>query len=260
MVTIRMMYNKPNGKSPWDANIVVVRVPRFAYWWKQKKTTLPIMTIMSTNACVPSRRTLSALVTATILSTLLITTNPGVADAPGVTLPPLVVSVVKTPVVKAKAPMVRPRDEALCLAQALFFESGNQMVEGVEAVAAVIFNRASTRRKKVCDVIWEQRMVTMRNGTQRLIGQFTYTADGKPEYMPPSIKKRWIAIARDLMANRDILISRFGPIDHYHRVDVYPKWKDSPQLMPVATIGDHIFYQRVLRAKHSITFGAYQAY
>lgn len=156
--------------------------------------------------------------------------------------------------------MVRPRDEALCLAQALFFESGNQMTEGVEAVAAVIFNRATTKQKKLCDTIWEQRYVTMRDGTKKLIGQFTYTADGKSERMSRSIKERWIAIAKDLMAKRDILISRFGPIDHYHRVDVYPKWKDSPQLMPVATIGDHIFYQRILRAKHSITFGAYQAY
>lgn len=177
------------------------------------------------------------------------------AEAPEATYTPVpVVAVVKKPKPVKRAVMARPRDEALCLAQALFFESGNQPFEGVEAVATVIFNRAAQTRQKPCEVIWKQTWVTMRDGTQKLIAQFSYTADGRAETMSKALKAQWLEIAKDLMAKRDILVNQYGPIDHFHTTRVTPKWKDSPQLMPVVTIGDHVFYQRVLRAKHTFSY------
>ena len=73
----------------------------------------------------------------------------------------------------------RVEDDTSCMAQAIYYESRNESVEGQMAVAEVIANRVKDRRypDSVCGVVFQ--------GATRTTGcQFTFTCDGAMDRAP----------------------------------------------------------------------------
>ena len=135
--------------------------------------------------------------------------------------------------------------EAFCLAQNIYFESGNQPMVGKIAVSHVVLNRVESDLypDTVCDVVyqaemrenWKGDIVPVRNRCQ-----FSWYCDGKSD--DPVDSKTWIA---SMQLARRILQGEWSDITegatHYHADFVYPYWADS--LNRTTTIDNHIFYK-----------------
>lgn len=149
----------------------------------------------------------------------------------------LPVYVLKPAVLKSTSPTVpqvaeRPKpkritNELLCLAQVIWFESGFEPAQGIEAVAAVVLNRTELKfyPRTICGVVYQTK-------------QFSWTTDyDKWTYRP---SKKYMDLARAFLQNRAILQATYDKLTHFHHVDIAPKWGD--QLEYVATYGQHKFY------------------
>lgn len=152
-----------------------------------------------------------------------------VAPTPAVHVPEptsvATVDVTPVPAPKPKPPK-RPTSSVLCLAQNIFYEASNQPLEGVEAVAATVFNRMASDSwpNSVCAVVYQYR-------------QFSWTLDwSKWSRRPP---QKFMELAKVYLDQREVLMAVY-PVTHFHRVDISPRW--APTLTPVATYGEHIFY------------------
>ena len=124
---------------------------------------------------------------------------------------------------------------ALCLAQAIYYEAGNEPTDGKRAVAQVILNRVRSPAfpNSVCGVVYQ--------GSQKTTGcQFTFTCDGalNRQANPRSWQSaREIATA----ALRGSVYAPIGHATHYHANYVVPYWAGS--MAKVSTIGAHLFYR-----------------
>lgn len=121
-----------------------------------------------------------------------------------------------------------------CLTEAIVYEAASEPIEGQQAVAQVILNRArsGTYPASICGVIYQ-------GSTRRTGCQFTYTCDGALRRPMPS---RHFAAAR-LVAQAALdgsLPDRVGAAMFYHAHYVSPRW--APALNRVGRIGAHIFY------------------
>lgn len=119
-------------------------------------------------------------------------------------------------------------NELVCLAQVLWFESGFEPTEGLEAVAAVVFNRTQSKHypRTICGVVYQT-------------AQFSWTADyAKWSYVP---SKKYMNLARMFLENRAILQLTYDKFTHFHTIDVSPAW--GKQLDYVVTYGRHKFYR-----------------
>lgn len=123
-----------------------------------------------------------------------------------------------------------------CLANAIYYEAGNEPEEGQRAVAQVVLNRLRHAQwpNSVCGVVYE--------GTERtdLGCQFTFSCDGAMARSPE--RTRWMRafrIAGEALAGRSFAPA--GLATFYHTLAVRPAW--SARLTPVAIIGAHIFYR-----------------
>jgi len=135
--------------------------------------------------------------------------------------------------------------EAFCLAQNIYFESGNQPMVGKIAVSHVVLNRVESDLypDTVCDVIyqaemrenWKGDIVPVRNRCQ-----FSWYCDGKSD--DPVDSKTWIA---SMQLARRILQGEWSDITegatHYHADYIHPFWADS--LNRTTTIDNHLFYK-----------------
>lgn len=126
-------------------------------------------------------------------------------------------------------------DEFKCMAQAVYYEAGNQSDSGKLAVAEVITNRVRDHRypNTVCGVVFQ--------GATRTTGcQFTFTCDGAMDRAPKG--KRWTRsqeVAAHVLMN--VHEPRTGAATHYHANYVDPIWNSG--LIKTETIGAHIFYR-----------------
>ena len=134
--------------------------------------------------------------------------------------------------------------EAQCLAEAIYFESGNQSDAGRLAVGHVILNRVEMREypDTICGVVHQGPTYTNWKGSTYPIKhkcQFSYYCDGKPEEVTDS--KTW---------NESYMLASLlymGMYDfthgasHYHNDKVHPFWAD--HLYNTVTIDNHIFYK-----------------
>jgi hypothetical protein len=123
-----------------------------------------------------------------------------------------------------------------CLAQAIYYEAGNESEEGRRAVAQVVLNRVRNPAfpDSVCGVVYQ--------GPLRVGGgcQFTFTCDGSLARAP--VGPRWAEarrIAREALAGRSF--APVGLATHYHADYVAPSW--APGLIPLGAIGAHLFYR-----------------
>lgn len=125
--------------------------------------------------------------------------------------------------------------EQKCLAQAIYYESRNESVDGQLAVAEVITNRVKDHRypNSVCGVVYQ--------GSTRTTGcQFTFTCDGATDRGP--IGKHWDnakTIASHVLM--ELNEERTGGATHYHATYVDPVWNAG--LIRTDKIGAHIFYR-----------------
>lgn len=121
-------------------------------------------------------------------------------------------------------------DEMQCLAQAVYFESRGEPLDGQLAVARVVINRAASHRfpDDYCSVV-----------TQR--AQFSFVRGGHIP-APNTSSNAWQrakAIAR--IAHQDLWDSEAGESLYFHASSVSPRWARSKA--SVARIDSHIFYR-----------------
>lgn len=123
-----------------------------------------------------------------------------------------------------------------CLAEAIYFESRGEAVEGQIAVAQVILNRVRnpTYPNTICGVVYQNV-----NWVNRC--QFSFACDNKKHYITE--KKKWQLaqnVAR-VVTDGQIWLPAVGSATHYHAVYVHPQWAET--MVKVDKIGRHIFYR-----------------
>lgn len=120
--------------------------------------------------------------------------------------------------------------EQECLANAVYFESRGEPLEGQLAVAEVILNRARSDRypSDLCAVIGQK-------------AQFSFVQDGRIPAAPKATAawRKSVAIAR--IAQRDLAESAGSDAMFFHATYVAPVWRHG--MDKVGTIGRHVFYR-----------------
>ena len=122
-----------------------------------------------------------------------------------------------------------------CLTSAIYYEAGQEPVDGQRAVAQVVLNR--TRHPafpaSICGVVYE--------GSTRATGcQFTFTCDGSLyRAAEPTGWRRAYKIAEAAISGS--VYAPVGNATHYHANYVVPYW--SSTLAKNAVVGAHIFYR-----------------
>jgi spore germination cell wall hydrolase CwlJ-like protein len=122
-----------------------------------------------------------------------------------------------------------------CLTAAIYYEAGDESLEGQRSVAQVVLNRLRHPAfpKTICGVVFQ--------GSERRTGcQFTFTCDGALARAPSAVGWGRARIVADL-ALAGFVEPRVGRATHYHADYVAPYW--SADLTKVATVGRHIFYR-----------------
>jgi hypothetical protein len=123
-----------------------------------------------------------------------------------------------------------------CLAQAIYFEAGDQPYRGQLAVAQVVMNRVFSPYypEDVCGVIYQR-------ADHHLACQFTFACDGKPERVTDwNAWTRAKRIARDTLDGK-IWVDEIGRSTHYHANYVHPMWVR--EMHRTFRFGEHIFYR-----------------
>ena len=134
--------------------------------------------------------------------------------------------------------------EAACLAEAIYFESGNQSDGGRLAVGHVVLNRVEMREypDTICGVVhdaqweenWKGHMVPVLHKCQ-----FSYYCDGKPETIEDSKTWNESLMLAALLVNGQYDFTHGA--SHYHNDTVHPYWAD--HLYKTVVIDNHIFYK-----------------
>lgn len=128
------------------------------------------------------------------------------------------------------------RTQALnCLASAVYYEAGNQDVDGERAVAQVVLNRVRHPAfpGSVCSVVYQ--------GSTKPTGcQFTFTCDNSLTRRPDAEGwRRATSVAEAALRG-----SVYGPVGwatHYHADYVVPVWAST--MAKNAVVGAHLFYR-----------------
>jgi len=123
-----------------------------------------------------------------------------------------------------------------CLAQAIYFEAGNDAPNGQRAVGDVILNRLHDPRfpKTVCDVVHQ--------GGEGAPGhcQFSWWCDGRSDGTVDDIRWQMAQQAANEVVSGDYPDWTMGAL-FFHSKSVHPYWSRKLQLTNV--IGEHIFYR-----------------
>jgi len=128
------------------------------------------------------------------------------------------------------------RAQALnCLASAVYYEAGNQDVDGERAVAQVVLNRVRHPAfpGSVCGVVYQ--------GSTRLTGcQFTFTCDGSLNRRPDADGWRRANVVAEAALNGAVY-APVGWATHYHADYVVPYW--AATMAKNTVVGAHLFYR-----------------
>lgn len=137
-----------------------------------------------------------------------------------------------------------------CLARNIFFESGNEPIEGKIAVGMVTINRTDNFKwpKTVCEVVQQRNLVTRRVSQNEettevkvTVCQFSWTC-GKQRYVnkedPNWIESYQIALYL-LKGGHHAFTEEYGKLYYFHAAYVNPGWGN---LKRVVRIGNHVFY------------------
>jgi spore germination cell wall hydrolase CwlJ-like protein len=135
--------------------------------------------------------------------------------------------------------------QANCLAQAIYFEGGNQSVDGMEAIGQVIMNRVESTAfpDSICGVVQQGP----RDGGPIALHrcQFSYFCDGKGDTFPTNDTPGEINAADAAWTAAGIVLAGTGTdmtygSDHYHADYASPPWANVYDL--VVTVDAHLFY------------------
>ena len=135
-----------------------------------------------------------------------------------------------------------------CMAEAIYFEAGNQPLVGKIAVANVILNRVYSidYPDSVCDVVHQGpvRESWKKNGVFYPIKnkcQFSYYCDGRSDI--PKFGPTWedCLMVAEWALQDEWFIDQVEGATHYHASYVHPNWADYMQR--VVQIQDHVFYK-----------------
>ena len=122
-----------------------------------------------------------------------------------------------------------------CLASAVYYEAGNQDVDGERAVAQVVLNRVRHPAfpSTICGVVYE--------GSTKPTGcQFTFTCDGSLGREPDS--GGWARALQVAEASLNgYVYAPVGWATHYHANYVVPVWAST--MAKNAIVGAHLFYR-----------------
>ncbi len=122
-----------------------------------------------------------------------------------------------------------------CLTSAIYYEAGQESIDGQRAVAQVVLNRVRHPAfpASVCGVVYE--------GSTRQTGcQFTFTCDGSMARAPMAASwNRARVVAAAALAGS--VYPDVGNATHYHADYVVPYWAASQA--KTAVIGAHLFYR-----------------
>ena len=122
-----------------------------------------------------------------------------------------------------------------CLTSAIYYEAGQEPLEGQRAVAQVVLNRARHPAfpASICGVVYE--------GSTRATGcQFTFTCDGSLYRGADAAGwRRAYKVAEAAISG--YVHAPVGNATHYHANYVVPYW--APTLAKNAIVGTHIFYR-----------------
>jgi spore germination cell wall hydrolase CwlJ-like protein len=132
-------------------------------------------------------------------------------------------------------PAVEGDAQLQCLAEAIYFESRGEPLEGQVAVAEVVLNRVDDRRfpKSVCGVT--NQGVGSGRGCQ-----FSYACDGSSDAMKSAVaRERAKKLAGLMLAGRPRTVT--DGATYFHTRSVRPSW--SRKFARTTTIGHHIFYR-----------------
>jgi spore germination cell wall hydrolase CwlJ-like protein len=132
-------------------------------------------------------------------------------------------------------PAVDGDAELQCLAEAIYFESRGEPLEGQIAVAEVVLNRVDDRRfpKTVCGV-------TNQGAGSGRGCQFSYACDGNSDVMKSAVpRERAEKLAGLMLAGRARTVT--DGATYFHTRSVRPSW--SRKFARTAAIGHHIFYR-----------------
>jgi len=151
-------------------------------------------------------------------------------------------SAMKSQMEKVEKPLLHTEEEFECLARTIFYEAGNQSMDGKEAVALVVMNRVESENysKNICNVV--EQKARLKN---RTICQFSYFC----EKLPEPYGKRWedsLIAARNGMNgvySKDVVLLVQDSV-YYHADYVKPRWAKVKVFM--GKIGDHLFYEEKL--------------
>ena len=134
--------------------------------------------------------------------------------------------------------------EVACLAEAIYFEAGNQSDAGRLAVGHVVLNRQEMREypDTICGVVhqakwkenWKGNMIPVKHQCQ-----FSYFCDGKPEEIEDSKTWNESYMLATLLVNG--MYDFTHGASHYHNDQVHPYWAD--HLYRTVIIDNHIFYK-----------------
>ncbi len=131
----------------------------------------------------------------------------------------------------------RPSDQVratLCLASAIYYEAATEPDEGQRAVAQVVLNRVRHPQwpNTVCGVVYQ--------GSDREGCQFSFACDGAMARTPSLAHwTRARRVAEAALAGA--VYEPVGSATFYHTPAVAPAWR--LRLIPVGTVGYHIFYR-----------------
>ena len=144
---------------------------------------------------------------------------PGVTTLVGSTPTP---GTIPVPVRKKRPSLT----SATCLAEALYFESRGESQDVWEAVAAVVFNRATMEQMSICGVVYEP-------------AQFEWTKDHPPT---PSgaVWRTLLTTAQQWMGQRKELEAKYSGLTNFHDTTVTPRW--AARVGCRRQIGHLIFY------------------
>jgi hypothetical protein len=134
------------------------------------------------------------------------------------------------------ADLVERQEAIACLADAVFYEAGNEPEQGQRAVAQVVVNRVRDPNfpASVCGVVYQ--------GFNRKTGcQFSFVCDNSIFRRPPNEAQKQAAERIAQEALDGYVEVSVGSATHYHAQYVNPYWR--PTLVEIAQVGQHIFYK-----------------
>lgn len=149
------------------------------------------------------------------------------------------------------------RREVECLRDNIFYEARNQSIRGQQAVGFVTVNRTRNQffPDTVCGVVYDGKRDANGN-VKRGQCQFTWTcAARKPSVNWDHPGERLAFIQAERLAEKILsgqLDNFIENVTHYHADHVSPAWTDSPRMVHVATVGDHVFYKDVYISRYTI--------